>query len=70
MEQAKRHGDLYPASVSNYFAMVQIAASRNEGSNKTSVLISLKFEISRQRQRSRECMEQAKRAGTNGHDLD
>ena len=29
-----------------------------------------KFEISRQLQRSRECMEQVKRAGTNGHDLD
>ena len=44
--------------------------ARNKGSDKTSVLISLKFEISRQLQRSRECMEQAKRAGTNGHDLD
>jgi len=30
-----------------------------------SALISLKFEISRQLERSRECMEQVKRAGTN-----
>ena len=31
------------------------------------ILISLKFEISRQLQRSRECMEQAKRAGTTAY---
>ena len=44
--------------------------ARNYGSDKISALISLKFEISRQLERSRECMEQVKELVLMGHNLD